>query len=523
MEHLEPGLDDDPGTVALDPSNVLPRRIAVRAATEPDRPFLIEAASGRQATYGELWSEVTRWTRLLGEAGVRAGGRVATLLPSSIDAHAVWLACGLLGAHEVPVNPELRGEFLRHVLTDAAITVCVARPEFVSVIEESGVDGIDIVVAPIEVAVTASISEGLLPFEVDALPGPDGVSCVIYTSGTTGPAKGVVISWAQMSANIGRIPRCWLTPDDAVYSPWPMFHVTGRSPMMSMADIGGRVVLRERFSRADFWTDVRAHRCTSATIGAAVPLLLAEPERDDDADNPLRIVLFGKVGPEGRRFLDRFDATGISFYGSTEVGFPMGNRPIAPGSEHLAGRLRPGYEGRVVDAAGHDVALEGVGQLWIKPPDRRLILVEYLNQPDRTSNAIVEGWYRTGDAFRRHPDGSFEFVDRMGDTIRRFGENISSAALENAVMADCDVLECAAVGVASPVTGQDVLLLVIPRPGIALDPGGLAGRLADHLPRYMRPTYIAVVDELPRTPNGKIRKAGLAEAVDLSTVWQARR
>jgi crotonobetaine/carnitine-CoA ligase len=326
-----------------------------------------------------------------------------------------------------------------------------------------------------------------------------------------------------MSANIGRIPRSWLSSEDAVYSPWPMFHVTGRSPMMSMADVGGRVVLRERLSRADFWPDVRAHRCTSATVGAAVPLLLAEPERDDDTDNPLRIVLFGRVGQDGRRFLDRFGATGISFYGSTEVGFPIGNRPIEPGAEHLAGRLRPGYEGRVVDDAGNDVTTGRVGQLWIKPPDRRLILREYLNQPQRTADAIVDGWYRTGDAFRQHPDGSFEFVDRITDTIRRFGENISSAALESAVMGDCGVLECAAVGVASTVTGQDVLLLVIPQPGVVLDAAQFAERLADLLPRYMRPTYIAVVDELPRTPNGKIRKVGLAEATDLTTVWQARR
>jgi carnitine-CoA ligase len=393
-------------------------------------------------------------------------------------------------------------------------------PEFVPVVKESGVEGIDIVVAALDAPIGAPIPGGVVP--LDTLPGPDGASCVIYTSGTTGPAKGVVISWAQMSANIGRIPRGWLSPDDAVYSPWPMFHVTGRSPMMSMADIGGRVVLRERFARSDFWADVRTHRCTSATVGAAVPLLLAEPERDDDADNPLRIVLFGRVGQDGRRFLDRFDATGISFYGSTEVGFPIGNRPIAPGTEHLAGCLRPGYEGRVVDDAGDDVAAGSVGELWIRPPDRRLILVEYLNQPRRTANAIVDGWYRTGDAFRQHPDGSFEFVDRMGDTIRRFGENISSAALESAVMGDSEVLECAAVGVASPVTGHDVLLFVVAQPGAVIDPALLAGRLADHLPRYMRPNYIAVVDELPRTPNGKIRKVDLAEAVDLGTAWQAR-
>jgi acyl-coenzyme A synthetase/AMP-(fatty) acid ligase len=83
------------------------------------------------------------------------------------------------------------------------------------------------------------------------------------------------------------------------------------------------------------------------------------------------------------------------------------------------------------------------------------------------------------------------------------------------------VLECAAVGVASPLTGQDVLLFVIPQPGTDLDAAALADRLSGRLPRYMRPAFIAVVDELPRTPNGKIRKVDLAKSVDLSTVWRA--
>ena len=117
---------------------MLPRRIARWAATEPDRPFLVEAATGRTASYGETWAEIGRWARVLTDAGVGRGSRVATLLPSSIDAHVVWLAASVLGAYEVPVNPELRGEFLTHVLTDAAITVCVTRPQFAPLVATVG-------------------------------------------------------------------------------------------------------------------------------------------------------------------------------------------------------------------------------------------------------------------------------------------------------------------------------------------------------------------------------------------------
>jgi carnitine-CoA ligase len=293
--------------------------------------------------------------------------------------------------------------------------------------------------------------------------------------------------------------------------------------MMAMADVGGRVVLREGFSRADFWHDIRTNSCTSTTIGAVTGILLAAPARDDDRDHPLRFVLFGKVGDEGRRLLERFGVDGVCFYGSTEVGFPVGQRPIEPGTEHLAGRLRGGYEGRVVDDSGIVVADGVVGELWILPPDRRLILQEYLGAPELTARAVVDGWYRTGDAVRHHPDGAFEFVDRMRDTIRRFGENISSAALESAVLHEPDVLECAAIGVPSPVTGHDVLVAVVAQDGTVIDPADLAGRLLDRLPRYMRPSYVVIVDAFHHTPNGKIRKVGLLDTLDLTTVGACHR
>lgn len=513
--------DDDPLGAALDPANVLPRRVAAWAASEPDRPFLEEPATGRSATYGQCWDAVLRWCRILTDAGVGPGTRMATLVPSSIDAHVLWMAAGVLGAYEVPVNPELRGEFLHHQLTDAAVTHAVVRPELTSVIDGSGVSGIAMLVAERDGSSTDGVAR--LDPAPARLPTPDDVSCVIYTSGTTGASKGVVIRWAQMSANIGRLPRHWLSGDDAVYSPWPMFHITGRSPMVSMTDVGGRVVLREKFALEHFWPDVHRHRCTSTSVGIVAPLLLSQPARPGDADNPLRVVLVGSVNRDSHRFIERFGCVGAALYGSTEMGFPIGARPIPPGDTEITGWLRPGYRCRIVDHDGADVGPGQVGELWLQPPDRRMMLREYLGQPERTAAAIVDGWYRTGDAVRlRERDGAIVFVDRLRDTIRRFGENISASELEKVVLADAEVLECAAVAVPSAITGADVLLVVVPQPGTKLQPADLAARLDQALPRYMRPSHIAVVEELPKTPTNKVRKVGLAASIDLSTAWHAR-
>ncbi|MET0580276.1 MAG: AMP-binding protein, partial [Ilumatobacteraceae bacterium] len=413
-----------------------------------------------------------------------------------------------------------RGSFLEHVLRDAGLRRCVVRPAQVGIVESAGeaAAGIDVV----SVAAGAASVGTADPIEAPGdLPGPDDLSCIIYTSGTTGAAKGVVISWAQMAAIIGRIPRRLLSAQDTIYSPWPMFHVTGRSPLIAMVDVGGRVVLRERFVADQFWPDIRAFGCTSTTVGAVTGLLLARPERDDDADNPLRITLLGRIGQEGLRFLDRFATAGMAFYGSTELGFPIGNRDVSAATADVVGWIRPGYEARLVDPDGRDVEPGEVGELWVKPPDRRMILVEYLNQPERTAQAVVDGWYRTGDAMRQRPDGGFQFVDRMTDTIRRFGENISSSAMEEIVIGEADVLECAVIGVASPVTGQDVAVLVVPVPGVAIDPADLAGRLTERLPRFMRPAHVAVVESLPKTPNGKVRRVGLEAHLAGPATWRA--
>jgi crotonobetaine/carnitine-CoA ligase len=147
------------------------------------------------------------------------------------------------------------------------------------------------------------------------------------------------------------------------------------------------------------------------------------------------------------------------------------------------------------------------------------MLLEYLNRPDVTAAATAGGWYRTGDAVVRSPDGMFTFVDRMRDTIRRHGENISSAALEAVIAADHAVAECAVLGVPDPVAGQSVVLVVVAAPA-GCDPAELYERLRDQLPRHALPEHVVVVADLPRTPTHKVRKAELRDHLDLSAAWR---
>jgi crotonobetaine/carnitine-CoA ligase len=510
------GLEDDsPGTYATDPAHVLPTRIAAWAAADAERPHLAEV-TGRRASYGQTWTGTLRWAAWLRELGVRPGDRVVTMLPASIDAVLLWLATGCLGALEVPVDPALRGAFLEHVLLDAGARVCLVRPEHAEVVAQSGVPGLRVVV----VDRAGCPADAVEPLPLPALPAPGDPACVIYTSGTTGMPKGVVISWAQMSATVGRIPRGWLDDRDCVYDCHPMFHVTGRSPLLAMSDVGGRVVLRERFSASAWLDDLRTGGCTSTT--AFVPLLLSTPERPDDADNPLRVVFSG--GGQGvsqdATFARRFGTHVLQSYGSTEIGFPTVLRTPPPDLDHRwIGRPRPGYDLRVVGPADEDLPDGSTGELWVRPPVRELMLLKYLNQPEATAAATAGGWYRTGDAVVRHPIGHLEYVDRLRDTIRRHGENISSTAVERVVTQDPAVAECAVVGLPDPVAGQAIGLVVVPAEA-RWDPAALHARLTDRLPRHAVPGYVWVVDALPRTPTEKIRKAELRQSLDPAIAWR---
>jgi crotonobetaine/carnitine-CoA ligase len=491
--------DDDPIGSGLDPSRVLPARIAHWAAAGPARPFLVEV-DGPTFSFADARDGMLRWAALLRDAGVHRGDRVVSFVPPSIAAHLAWLGCACIGALEVAVNPELRGPLLDHVLRDASPCLCIGLVEHADLAPPG--------TAFVEVSGPVPGTE---PMAAPRWPGPTDPACVLYTSGTTGPAKGVVIPWAQLSATIGRIPRSSLTGDDAVYAPWPMFHVTGRTPLPAMADVGGRVVLRARPSVSEFWPDIVRYGCTSTTFGALAALLVdADPPRE----HRLRWVFMAPRGELSLRVQDKFGVQVMANYGSTEVGFPILNRRLGTATADVSGWPRDGYLVRIV-RDGRDVAEGEPGEMWIGARDPAVMFSGYLGQ---RGDPLEDGWFRTGDMVRRRDDGGIVFVDRLRDVIRRFGENISSVAVESVVVTDPDVVDCAALASPSDVCGEEVLLVVSP---VSVDPEALFERLAGRLPRYALPAYIAVRGALPKTPTGKVAKHELGVSAADAGVWES--
>lgn len=480
-------------------------------------------------TYAELRDRAQRLAGALSALGVEPGERVATMLAPSLDYFAVWFGVVWAGAVDVPVNVEFKGEFLRHVIASSGAKVLVIDARWLDRIDGLELPGLRAVVV---VGGDANAPGGLpaLPF-ADALahdPLPRvhrdeyDLAYIMFTSGTTGPSKGAMHSNRSALWNV----RSWidilqLSSEDVAYSMFPLFHVTARSAVVTSAIwAGAPIVLRDGFSATRFWDDVRESGATYfAYMGAVIHLLWAQPEKPDDADNAVRRA-FGAAAPAAivEAFERRFGLELLEVYGGTELG-----PATAPTRERkrkgTMGVVCPHLELEVHDERDRPVPPGTLGEIVARPTGPHTMFQGYWDMPDETLHAFRNLWFHTGDQGRFDEDGFLTFTDRIKDSIRRRGENISSFEVEHSVQQYAPVLECAAYAVPSELTEDEVMIAVVPREGMTVDPDGLFAHCIEVIPRFAVPRYVRVMDALPKTPSQRIQKYKLrAEGVTPDTV-----
>lgn len=521
-----------------EPSPALPAVVAARAAAAPGATFLVDA-DGTAVTYGEVHRRVLRGAAELEAVGVRRGDAVAALLETSIDGIVTWLAVAALGALEVPLNLAYRGPQLARLLADSGARHLVAQPQHLPrlcepggvrpgqldrlvVLDPGGSPDVPPAAGEATVLAGAGVSPGP-PAPAAPLPSLEGwdTSCLLYTSGTTGRSKGVVVPWTQVHESArGLLPEL-PTERDVAYVPAPLFHVGGKAPVHLMALVGGTAVLRPSFRTGAFWPDVVAHGCTVTFLGAAMASFLLEQEATAPArgDHPLRDVLMAPLIPALDRFVERFGVRVCSAYNMTEVSCPVVTGWVDR-HDGSCGRLRPGYSARIVDRHDRPLPDGEAGELVVRSDRPWALAAGYWGRPEATADAWRDLWFHTGDLLRREGDRFF-FVDRLKDVIRRRGENISSIELEELLAHDPVVAEAAAVGVPSPHGEEEVLAVVRLVAGARAGPAELHDGWRERLPRFMVPRYVEVVDDLPRTANGKVRKAELRSRGVGPSTWQA--
>jgi crotonobetaine/carnitine-CoA ligase len=521
---------------ALEAEPPVPVLIEQWARRQPDATFCIEVGGGSMS-YSEFAAQARRWSGALAARGVKPGDIVLTMLATSCEGLAVWMGIARLRAIDTAVNTAFRGRMLEYLLADSGARIAIVDADYASRFGELGsLAGLELLVIVGDqelppdrrcavVGAAGFLEAGSQDFEPAGQPQRHDIACVIYTSGTTGPSKGVLVPWAQLAATI---PAQWTTgagTAETQYVPLPMYHVAGRTAAVLAARHGGRLVLRQAFSVAAFWADIRTYRCTFALIaGAMTNFLFRQPARPDDADNPLSKVVMAPVIPEHREFGQRFGVEIVTGFNLTETSLPL-YFPDGIPDWKACGRLRTGYphyEIRIVDEFDNEVRTGQVGELIVRTGAPWTLNVGYLGKPKATVVAWRNGWFHTGDAFRIDEHGRYFFVDRFKDAIRRRGENISSFEVEAIVSDHQAVAECAAIGVPSEHGEDEVQVFLVLQPGTSVDPADLIEFLRPRMPAFMLPRFVQVVPDLPKTEaTMRVRKNVLRDLVDSAARWDA--
>ncbi len=495
------------------------RTQAARLGTAP----LFECG-GERWRYADAPAMAARTAGLLQDAGLRRGDRVAILSRNRADVMRLLLGAAWCGAIAVPINASARGPQVRHILADCGARLLVAETDLLAGLPPETYAGLaleriwwlgadagalPIFAAPMPVATTEVPSAHVEPGTPFA---------VLYTSGTTGVSKGVVCPHAQLywwAATTARFLE--LRPGDVLATTLPLFHVNAINTFFQALLSGGRQVVEPKFSVSGFWASMAAHKATvSYLLGAMVPMLLSRAPSSDERAHAVRTILApGVPAALHSAFRARTGIALVDGYGSTETTFAIGATARARVDGQI-GHLSPGLEARVVDEAGADAA---VGELLLKTALPHAFASGYFNNPEKTAEAWAGGWFHTGDRVRREPDGAFAFVDRLKDSIRRRGENISSFEVEAALLCHPAVADAAVFGVPSDLAEEEVMATLTLKPGARTTPAAITAHCASLLPAFAVPRYIDIVAALPMTENGKVQKAVLKNAGVTATTW----
>lgn len=519
-------------------ASVLPRQ----AAERPDAPAL-QWQTEEPISYGELYEQCRTLAGGLRGLGVQPGDRVLIMLPNSIEIVLAWLGTNLLGAVEVPINVHYKGEWLVHEANDCEARLAIVHQQYLERFDEVAdeldhLESVVVVGGDESAARRGSQSDWALhawgslekaeairePFETHYY----DTSAIMYTSGTTGASKGVVLPYGVGGIFAqGLIDVVELTSEDVSYVCNPLFHGNAQYvQVLPSLLVGARVSLWPRFSASGWLEQVRACGATiTNTLGAMIKFIHNQPERADDADNPLRVVITQPAPSDiAEDFERRFAVSCLEDYGTTEISIVSYRRLQEPLRLGSSGRPLDWFDVRAVDPETDEPLSAGeVGEIVVRPKTPGVMMKEYNNAPGKTVEAWRNLWFHTGDAGSIDEEGYLYFADRTKDVIRRRGENISSFTVESVINKHPAVEESAAVAVPSDLgsgTEDEVkVCVVLKEDAEGLDPAELHEYCAQNMPYFAVPRYVEYITEIPKTSNEKVKKNVLRDQGLTPETW----
>jgi crotonobetaine/carnitine-CoA ligase len=515
---------------------VLADLIAARAESRPDLDVVTfeggESGAEEVRTYAQLWSNANRLAAGLIERGMNYGDRFAILLRNHPEFIELMIAASLTGLVFVPIDPRTKGAKLAYTLNNSGCRgiVCadyslaqvgqirgqVPSLDWVWVLESGETLGAPALDEVSGAAPLADVLGAPQTFVDMRLRDPNDPLQIIYTSGTTGDPKGVVFGNARFGGASMLTAMLGIGADERPYTGLSLTH--GNAQLMTLASalrVGQRAVFSRRFTKSRLWDITRKYGCTFFNLlGGMSTAIYSEPVKPDDADNPVRFVLSaGMPAAIWESFERRFGLKVLEAYGAIEGG--MAFKPIGRGPIGSFGKAPANLDMRVVDEDGAECAPGVLGELVSRSITGAASQVTYFGNLAASQAKTAGGWLRSGDICHRDAEGWLYFDYRKGGGIRRNGDFVNPGFVEAALAEIPEVTDVYVYGVASqngaPGEKDVVAALVVDR--ARFDPTAVFAACREKLEANFVPSYLQVLDEIPKTASEKPQDRFLIEAL----------
>ncbi len=493
-----------------------------RVQTDPERPFvLFDDIDGAISShcYADFDKSVNRTAHALRSLGIGGGDKINLHLGNCVEFLLLWFAAAKIGGVIVPTNVAATTDELEYLVDHSECRLIFTQSAYLDVARE--VQGRCARVAEIVICgdrgnTDAHAFDALVSSQSDGRPDtyrdPAGEVGILYTSGTTSRPKGVLVTNANyIYAGETVAKAVCLTPEDRHLVVMPLFHGNAQYySTMSTLVTGASMVLSSRFSASRFFDQAIRHACTvSSLFSAPIRMLLAQPRREELAENRLRVVLFAQSVTEGQldEWQERFDTPLLQLWGMTETMGPPLMNPIHFRRNNMSmGLPVMGYRVRLVDEQGSSVARGETGQIIVAGEPGRTLMKGYFKNQKATEDTIRDDWLWSGDNARQDGDGYFHFVDRAKDMIKRAGENVAASEVEAVILTHPQVFDCAVIGVPDPIRDESIVAVVVPVEGESPGSDAIIAWCKHRLASFRVPERVEFRRVLPRTSVGKIQK-----------------